>query len=237
MIIKYLFNKFYKKKYNMQNEQILFNNNININTNNTCNIRKGNFNNGKQCHNVLSDSEEIFERPDLSMVKNINIYRYKFTNDFTNILFEFAKIHQLDDKETFKEAWKIWIQENDEEIKLECNRLLLNDYKGDIIEKMYKSARYYLRNKSTEKKEPHNRRKYINISKELLEQMDIFINNNKDLKPKISFIEFCNQYQQSIKESIIQMCKNGITESGLIQEKIKKTFKNRYFRFIKNKTI
>jgi hypothetical protein len=41
---------------------------------------------------------------------------------------------------------------------------------------MFKSAKYYFRKKSTEKKDPAKRRTYINVDKELINAMDNHIN-------------------------------------------------------------
>ena len=42
---------------------------------------------------------------------NVNIFRYKFTDEFMEDLFKFSKIHQYDHRSVFKEAWIIWTQE------------------------------------------------------------------------------------------------------------------------------
>ena len=59
----------------------------------------------------------------------INIFRYKFNNDFINPLYQFSKIHQYDHRKDFKEAWKIWIEENDDLVCKEVKRLSELDYK------------------------------------------------------------------------------------------------------------
>ena len=83
---------------------------------------------------------------------NKNIYRYKFTDDFTSELFKFSKIHQYDHRKDFKEAWNQWLEANDEIVSNEERHLTNHGYEGNILDKMFKSARYYFRNKSTEKK-------------------------------------------------------------------------------------
>lgn len=82
---------------------------------------------------------------------SLNIYRYNFENEFAQSLYIFAKIHQYDNRHDFKEAWNVWIEDNNEMIELEINRLRLLDYKGDILDKMFKSARYYFRKKNNVK--------------------------------------------------------------------------------------
>jgi hypothetical protein len=172
---------------------------------------------------------------------NINIYRYKFTCNFAQDLYEFSKIHQYDNRDDFKEAWQLWIKDNEEKINTEKERLLRLDFKGDIINKMYKSARYYFRKKPAEKKAPEkqNRITYICISKEILDKMDLHLNqniNNNNFKPKQAYLDFCENNQDILENCMNQIYKDGIKEIQQIKDKIKKTYKNRYFRIIsKNK--
>jgi hypothetical protein len=162
-----------------------------------------------------------------------NIYRYKFAEEVAEVLERFSKVHQYDDRHTFKEAWTVWTNDNEELINNEVRRLTNMGYKGDSVDKMYKSARYYHRNKSTVKKEPVQRRIYIAVQKDLLEAMDKYINNNKS-KPAVGFIDFCKAHMDLLKTEIEFLRTNGITERQDIQNKIKKTYKNRYFMSIKS---
>ena len=79
---------------------------------------------------------------------NSTIYRYKFTEDFMNELFNFSKIHQYDDRKDFKEAWELWLVDNEEIVIDEEIRLINLGYVGDVRDKMFKSARYYFRKKN-----------------------------------------------------------------------------------------
>ena len=166
---------------------------------------------------------------------SINIYRYKFTVQFMEELLQFSKIHQYDSRIDFKEAWNIWTEENDNIVTSEINRLTNLEYDGDILDKMYKSARYYFRKKSTEKKEPTKRREYINVSKELIAAMDQHIQmsiNNDDYKPSDGFDDFCKNHVELLKQDINILCQSGFKNSEDIKSKFKKTYKNRYFLFI-----
>ena len=166
---------------------------------------------------------------------NVNIFRYKFNDEFTKPLYQFSKIHQYDHRKDFKEAWNIWIEENVDLVNTEVKRLTELDYKGDILDKMFKSARYYFRKKSTEKKDPQKRRSYVGIQSELLVAMDKHINANKrnnNYKPSTGFDEFCKEYIEILKVEVTSLCKSGITDSEEIKNKIKKTYKNRYFMSI-----
>ena len=176
-------------------------------------------------NNIKSENNDI----------NKNIYRYKFTDDYTSELFKFSKIHQYDHRKDFKEAWEIWIEDNAEILNDEVRRLTNLGYNGDILDKMFKSARYYFRKKSTEKKDPKKRRSYVGIQSELLVAMDKHINANKrndNYKPATGFDEFCKEYIEILKVEVTSLCKSGITDSEEIKNKIKKTYKNRYFMSI-----
>jgi hypothetical protein len=160
------------------------------------------------------------------------IYRFKFTKEFMDQLYNFSKIHQYDDRKDFKEAWDIWVDENNELINDESNRLDILGYNGDIIDKMFKSARYYFRKKSDIKQEPVKRRQYIKLSKELIMLIDKHIVDNiynEDYQPKIGFTLFCENNNEQIKEETIKIVEQGVTDKHLIQDKLKKTYKNRYF--------
>ena len=147
-------------------------------------------------------------------------------------LYNFSKIHQYDNRKDFKEAWSVWMEENDDKIANEMRRLLNLGYEGDVLDKMFKSARYYFRHKNTKKTEPKQRRQYISVSKDLLDAMDNHIEKNiydENYQPKTGFITFCKDNETLLKDSISIIIKQGIKESELIEDKIKKTYKNRYF--------
>jgi hypothetical protein len=169
---------------------------------------------------------------------NTVIYRYKFTEDFMEELYKFSKIHQYDDRLDFKDAWKIWTDDNEDIIEDETRRLTNLGYDGDVLVKMFKSAKYYFRKKSTEKKDPAKRRSYINVDKELINAMDNHIerqNYNKDYQPKTAFLDFCKEHEELLKATMTNIYHQGMQDSDDIENKIKKTYKNRYFIFIKNR--
>jgi len=213
---------------------------------NKCNL-DNNFNDYSDDNNRATDSRSItFSRTerneedndknfDTKNNTNINIFRYKFGDDFTCELFKFSKIHQYDHRKDFKEAWKKWLEENECIVDEESTRLKDLGYNGDILEKMFKSARYYFRKKSTEKKAPIERREYMGVQKILLEAMDnhIKMNANKEnFKPSEGFDDFCNTNKDLLREEVNSLCKNGMKDPVEIKNKIKKTYKNRYFIFI-----
>jgi len=142
------------------------------------------------------------------------IFRYNFDEEFAADLFSFSKINQYLERKEYKEKWDEWVDENKEKIEEETRRLESLGYKGDVETKMFKSARYYFRTKTTS--ETKKRRQYIPQDKIILQEIDDFIENdmkNSDFTPKTSFAKWCN-------------------EPGKIN--MKKTFKNRYY-LAKNK--
>jgi hypothetical protein len=147
-------------------------------------------------------------------------------------LFQFSKIHQYDDRKSFKEAWDIWVEDNSNLVNSETERLNSLYYKGNIRNKMYKSARYYYRNKGTEKKAQIDRRKYLSSQKVLIDAMDEHISSNL-LKPSEGFCDFCEEKTELLREEVNYMVRNGFQDAIEIRNKIKKTYKNRCFLFKK----
>ena len=166
----------------------------------------------------------------------VNTFRYKFTQDIMDLLYEFSKIHQYDDRKIFKDAWEIFVAENTDVLEDEISRLKRNGYDGDILEKMFKSARYYFRKKNMTTPEPKKRKQYVGISKEILNAIDTQIlvelqTNSNAFKPSNGFDNFCSNELKNYKAALVLMSANNLTAKE-IMEKIKKTYKNRYFTLI-----
>ena len=164
------------------------------------------------------------------------IYRYKFTNEFTDELYKFAKIHQYDHRHDFKDAWNVWTEDNADLVNDEVHRLTQLRYDGDVLDKMFKSARYYFRKKSTEQKEPAKRRVYVGAHKDLLDAMDQHILKcllAGEFKPSSGFDDFCKQNADMLKDQVALFVRANITDPDEIKDKIKKTYKNRYFSVIR----
>jgi hypothetical protein len=190
--------------------------------------------------NMVDNIERIDEDVQEELLNNemvkINIYRYKFTDNFTQELYKFSKIHQYDHRKDFKEAWAIWTECNDDIVSVEVQRLTNLGYTGDILDKMFKSARYFFRKKSAEKKAPVVRCQYIGVHKDLLDSMDkhIEINiRNTEYKPSEAFNNYCAINKDLLREEVTRLLKLGLKDSIEIGNKIKKTYKNRYFLFVK----
>jgi predicted DNA-binding ArsR family transcriptional regulator len=171
----------------------------------------------------------------------LQTYRFVFSSDFTEELAVFAKVHQHDHRKDFKEAWTKWTTDEDIEpvINNEVKRLRTLGFEGDPLEKMFKSARYYYRNKNENNDTEKPRKPYETISKDIQEKMDKHIysqiNNNANdgiskISPSESFDNYLNQY----KTDIVNELKNEnttVTKADCqdIIKKYKKSYKNRFY--------
>lgn len=162
----------------------------------------------------------------------VTIFRFKFTEDFMEELYSFSKIHQYDHRKDFKEAWEIWTEAYSDLVESEVERLQRLGYDGDVLDKMFKSARYYFRKKNPIKMEPKQRRPYINVTHDILAAMDQHITatiGSENYQPKNGFVSFCLNNESVLKQTISKIFEQGIRDAPTIQEKLKKTYKNRYF--------
>ena len=179
---------------------------------------------------VLSSKEECNNSP---------IYRYKFTPNIVELLTEFSKTHQYDPRKVYKESWNDFVNNNNEELEREVRRLSNLGYEGDCYDKMYKSARYYFRKKSLTKTEPKQRRKYIACDRDILDAMDDHINKGikdkgNNFKPSEGYDDFVSSNQNIVLDEVTRMIENGFCDKNAIVNKIKKTYKNRYFQIIRS---
>ena len=55
---------------------------------------------------------------------------------------------------------------------------------------------------------------------------------NENFKPSDGFAGFCNASIDLLKDHVAMLCKNGMTNSEEIKQKLKKTYKNRYFLIV-----
>lgn len=159
------------------------------------------------------------------------IYRYKFSEHFLEELKSFASVHRYDEIPLFREHWDVWLTKNKEAIAREEHTLKTNGYAGDILEKMYKSVRYYYKNKSIEEKKPVERRIYISLNPKIRNDMDEHINSviNKE-KPAVAYENYIEniKYQAAYLTEKVRLMQIGVDEADA-EIKIKKTYKNRYF--------
>lgn len=125
------------------------------------------------------------------------VFRFKLSSEMIDAIFQFSKMHQHDDRETYKEAWIVWKRGSDisKMFETEIERLQTLGYKGNaanVEDKIFKSGRYYFRTKmvntvvtataaataaasaaATAAATPSSKRgKYIPMSKQLISDMD-----------------------------------------------------------------
>lgn len=179
------------------------------------------------------------------------VFRFNLNEEMVDALLQFSKTHQNDDCETYKEAWVVWKRGAaiTELFENETGRLKMLGYRGSaesVEDKIFKSGRYYFRNKLFIKAPPTKRCKYIPMSKELISAMDshIMMNANTHFSPASLFINFCQTHIDVLKHEITRLVnltpmveeggggegiRGGINEPSIVS-KIKKTYKNRVFK-------
>lgn len=168
------------------------------------------------------------------------IYRFKFSTDICNSITDFAKLHQFDDRATYKEAWQLWCTDNDNLICDENERLQRLGYNHDIVNKLYRSSRYYYRckkdNDETSSLQEKPKRTYINLSKDTLNIIKEHLNENKNNEVKFSpsqgYNIFCENYKETIDKEAAYLENTFSISNDEATKKIKKTYKNKYFQII-----
>ena len=173
----------------------------------------------------------------MAAIEQPTTFRFKFSSDFLTSLKNFSAQHKYDDPKDFKDNWDIWVETNKEDITREHAQLKRIGYNGDMSDKMYKSTRYYFKNKSSEKTKPKKRRQYVGLNRNLLDAMDehidaIFILNYKPAKAYKEFIDN-NEYKHLVDNEMVRLKNQEFTRED-IHIKLKKTYKNRYFIKKKN---
>ena len=162
------------------------------------------------------------------------IFRFKFSNSFSQKLEQFTRIHKFDKSKDFKEAWNEWKDDNNKLINQELEYLESKGYEGDIYQKIYKSARYYHKNKSDKKEDEVHRKKYIGLDRTILKEMDIQILihlRSEDSKPSSGFQDYMENMEKNTLDNEVKNLKNnGYDTKEELLMKFKKTYKNRYFR-------
>jgi hypothetical protein len=161
----------------------------------------------------------------------MSIYRFKFSQEFMPSLIEFSRVHQFDQSPEFKDAFKTFCDENTDIIEKEKQILNDNGYKGEIIDKMYKSARYYFKNKDYTPQETKTRRKYIKQDKEFINNIDeiVIMSLRNNEKPAISYRNFMDNDEFSAILNAEKLRLGEHLGKDDVDSKIKKTFKNRFF--------
>lgn len=172
----------------------------------------------------------------------MNIFRFKFQENVMDLISHFAKMHQYDERNTFKEEWNKWVKEHSVAIEEEITRLKQLGYNGNVEDKMFHAGRYYFRKKIkgqtiTVGKTNPQKRGYISMNEEVLIAMDNHIRsfNFASAKPANGYNDFCKMHIPLLSTEIKRLynisanISANIISSADIISKIKKTYKNRYF--------
>jgi len=160
-------------------------------------------------------------------------YRFKFTQEFDSALAEFsAPFKYNNDRKEFKDAFERWASQHEESVSKETARLKELKYEGDILNKMFVSARYYYRKRTSTRSNPKKRRCYKAVGSSLIQAIDnhITIQLKKEqqtkYKPSDAFQDFYLGNTLVIEE---ELARQGIVESADKETRIKKAFKNRCY--------
>ena len=80
----------------------------------------------------------------------IRVLRFEFSSTMIELTKAFTEVHRCDDRKTYKEAWTAWLAHDEIAAVLanEVERLSALGYKGDVADKLFKSGRYYFRQKT-----------------------------------------------------------------------------------------
>jgi hypothetical protein len=169
-----------------------------------------------------------------------NIFRFKFDNDLTDEMQNFARIHKHDTRLDFKENFDEWFNNNIELINRERFRLDSIGYEDDIKVKLFRSIKYYYVKKSPTKTTEKATRpmKYVQHQKEFTQIITNYISNECipfKKSPKDSYKSFLESFENEITSEVNILNEKFNLSKEDSENKIKKTFKNQYFQLNKNK--
>jgi len=164
-------------------------------------------------------------------------YRFKFNKELLDSIKEFSKLHSNDNCDDFLDAFHLWKRVNNEIISLEEKRILDLGFNGNIEEKIYKSARYYFKNKknTTYKLNKQLKTNYIPRNPVFFKMMETYINKNP-IKASLLYKEFINETDthilSEINAEIVRLKTFELNQTECLQ-KIKKMFNNAYYKIKK----
>ena len=182
------------------------------------------------------------------------VLRFEFSAALIHAVMAFVGRHRYDDRKTYKEAWTAWLLTKDTAALLDAEHARLNNlgYTGDVADKLFKSARYYFRQKTCGfpnlslhadpmcPKQVGGRalvapRKYVLLNRDLLHVMDAHIEcglRRAEYTPAGGFAEFCKLNVDSYRDEVARLSEL-MTTGEAVYNKLKKTYKNRYFMIVK----
>ena len=154
-------------------------------------------------------------------------FRQPFSDVILQKLTEFTKTNLTESRKGFQQMWSRWIVDNACLIDRERTRLRNNGFEGDVLDKMYKSARNYLRKKVREELSHERdranvdagkkRKNRISTDKNILSLMhshakSINCAESRHWKPSDKFKHFMQMHGVQVREEIAR-CHNHCGES------------------------
>jgi len=185
---------------------------------------------------------------------DIPIKRFKYSDTMTMLLDNFARIHQYDDRKDFRRFWDEFVIENHNAFECEVGLLESRGFTGDPYIAMYKSTRFYYRKlyindsvtSNIKKIKTHRYSKFNNtlltlidtvIEKHISENITRLTDHEFicDITPSSSYKTFYDDYENDITLHIGDYVRQmqsvgGEIVSSIISNKLKKTFKNRFYK-------
>ena len=177
-------------------------------------------------------------------------YRFDFTEKVKLMLADFANMNKNTTRKEFTEAWNTWLSHETIKSLLESERGRMESegFEGDVLDKMFKSARYYHKKRDTNINPQERSNAGIKcknrFSRGFLSEMDEYIQmqlmdinnvvkNNGKIMNTLSQAEAYNIYCNGNRDQILSefmLIKNQRGELTMdMVEKLKKTYKNRFY--------
>jgi hypothetical protein len=180
-------------------------------------------------------------------VVELQTHRFLFSDEVSNILENFAKVHQYDDRKTYKEAWETLIKDDESSDILlkEANHIQQNGYVGDVLDKMFKSTRYYYRKKLLKQSsqniiEKPARKEYesmpysilVDIDKHIKQEIAIQMTPKIQTQPNNQTLVSRATPAKSFEKYYLEYKTKNLTntDEDIDKEKLKKTYKNRFYK-------
>jgi hypothetical protein len=184
---------------------------------------------------------------DTRVAPALPVYRHSFTPDITEKLRCFSVMHKDLDRKAFQLAWQNWVDEHTAEVAEEVARMHTQGFTGDVVDKMYKSARYYYRKRAArlpapqlpaeakkQKQTQHAKFALKNKERGAYQMLLRAIKRHLEMvqmKPKAGFESFCRTHAGLLREIITNTVKTP-AELYDFNQQLKKSFKNQYYTLI-----
>lgn len=176
-------------------------------------------------------------------------FRFDFSHKVKLMLADFANMNMGVSRKEFTDAWFKWVGHTTIKTILtsETNQMESDGFDGDVLDKMFKSVRYYHRKRESVKNESTSQStgKHQNrFSREFLKQMDNYIQSQIDdlknvntthgkevntLAQSVAYIQYCEVNQNNILSEFRSIKQQRGKLSDMMADKLKKTYKNRFY--------